>query len=210
MADISKLVNDIRREVNGCPEFAIEAAAIRALREFCQESYFYKKSELISLIEAEEFYDLTSSPDEVIQVDTAEYKGRPLPHIDPRTVPTIISYNNTSTTNFISSYFFEYPNTIAFYPVPVADETNCVAVRCILQPPENTTTVPDAIDRTYRQCVASGAIYYLCSQSNTEWYDPNKSMQKYKEFWYGITKAKAQSSVGNVVGSVSVRPRRFI
>lgn len=206
MADItiSTLYPDVRLIANNCPDATISYAIIRAMRDFCRDSWFYQKTILMNQVDSQSIYPLTlSTGDEIIAVDSVEMDSRPMYPLDSR------DYSQSSG-GISRGFQFEPPNILVIVPTPTTYVADGIKVRAVLSPAENTTVIPESIYRLHNTDISHGALSYILRMQNEAWSNPQLAQQMEILFREGIFEAKGKRIRGFQARNLTIKPRSFL
>lgn len=203
MAALSDLRADVKVYANNCPDVTVDKYLVQAIRDFCQDTWYYQQSLVINQTAGTSIYQIVpGNGDEVIAIEAADQADTALTPLDQHEAGDVVNM-------FGSGFQFEPPNFFVIYPEPTETIANNIQLRLVLQPPEGTTTLPDSIYRNFKQTIVSGALSYILSMNNEAWSNPDLAMVKLKEFTLGKFLAKGQRMRGFIPGPIRIRPRSF-
>jgi len=210
MAALSTLYPLIKRSVEFCPDVFIDKAIIEAARTFCVESYYLERTMTVTMVNGQSHYDLTIDandyPDEeIIAVRNAEVNGNPLR----------LAYTDSEFIRQQAGYPPKYvvffpPATIELIPYPNEIPSDSLYVEVVTQPTLDAVTIPDDMLRKYRQCIADGAIAWLCEMPNQAW--SNAALVSYHKqlFYRKVLDAKSEAMTGHVPRNLMMNQYRFL
>ena len=182
MKAINTLNELVRAEIDSCPDFVIERAALRVVREFCSKTHIWRVTLEIEI--------------EDEQAELSPVNGE---------VVAILSVDNENESE-IDDYEFYPPSTLEIE----AEDGDEYKVLVALTPKLTETTVPKWILERYETIILNGVLGRLFMQSNQEWSNPNISFVYKQMFQKGMAGASIDIVKKFSNKSLRVKPRRFV
>lgn len=206
MGALESLLPLCRRQAQGCPDFLLLDALRQAAREFCRDSWFARRTLEVSLLPGVSHYDLvaTDADEEVIGVDAAEYRGRPLQPADPRQLP--------QRRGRPACFLWLPPATLELLPYPSADATGLeepVLVTAVVQPTAQAQTLGDDLLQRWDQALVHGALAQVCAMEGAAWSSPQRVPRHDLLFYAAKINAKGNALRAHMPRGLRVQPRRF-
>jgi hypothetical protein len=99
-------------------------------------------------------------------------------------------------------------SSVTAYPIPSADDTKPLYLRCALKPTLSATTCGDVLDN-WRDGIAAGALAKLKAMANKPWTDREAVASYRKTFDRAIGDALHATLRGDSAVSLTVEPRTF-
>ena len=214
MAALTTLTPAIAVKVKGCPRPVLQYAYVRAARQLCGESRWFRTS-----LEATLTIDLTQydiSPDSDALLEVVDVFDGQITSIINGVNDRILPLNKSDGADFDPNAtagqpdFFTYvPEAeIAFNRPP--DQAYPVAFTLVCQPKNGVQEIPDALLNKWQRAIEAGALEYLFSLVGQAWANKSESDRYGSAFRAGISNAKADAERGYQSGSVTVRRRGWI
>ncbi|AXQ30449.1 hypothetical protein D0B54_17975 [Solimonas sp. K1W22B-7] len=206
MGALESLLPLCRRQAQGCPDFLLLDALRQAAREFCRDSWFARRTLEVSLLPGVSHYDLTppDADEEVIGVDAAEYRGRPLQPADPRQLP--------QRSGRPACFLWLPPATLELLPYPPADASGLdepLRVSAVVQPTAQAQTLGDDLLQHWDQALAHGALARVCAMEGAAWSSPQLATRHDLLFYAARINAKGSALRAHMPHGLRVQPRRF-
>jgi hypothetical protein len=212
MAIVRELVRDVMQKVRACPRETATNAYVRAARQLCGESRWFRQNLDAVLVPAQNLYDLGSDPWlEIVDV----------PYVSIQTNPGVTPGNKVPLNPMATNAFnpnaqdatpigFAYvpEGQVAFWPTP--DLAYPVSLTLVCQPRDGVSEVPDELITKWRVAFEDGALAYLYNITGEAWANPQLAMKHELAFRSAINNAKANVAMNFQSGSQRAMPRRFI
>lgn len=204
---LDPVLDAIRPEVGGdCPEPTLQWAALRAARQFCQESRALRRTLVLDIKSGLRIYRLEPNwlaltdaaladrdAVEVIGVKAVEVGGVPYDPAGPE------QFREDGGGGLVVIY---EPNVVEIFPSPPADVPSGLKVSAVLRPKREATLLPERLTTMYCEQIARGAIAVLKGMYNESWSDSKGAADKQSEFVDDIGIARARADIQG-------RPRGF-
>lgn len=204
MANLSDLRKEVKLHANNCPDITIDYALIRALRNFCRESRYYRTTINVNQVSGTSSYTIVPvDGSEVIDVEYVELENN-------NKLYPLTEEEASRTDGSVTGFYFYPPNVLSVYPQPTENVTNGIEIRAVLMPPESTTTIPDAVYRNFKETIVSGALSYILSMQNEAWSNEKLASFKTQEFIIGTFNAKGQVMRDFRPGGIKIKTRPFL
>lgn len=204
MPTIQDVVAEIRTHAKSCPDFTLERAVRRALREFCRESWYYQRTLKLDAVANQTAYHLELNTDqEVVGILSCMYKELPLFSARPEDY-RVGMYGEPGL------FQFEPPSYLLVSPVPTQNEVEAFKVRLVLQPKESSDDVPEEIYRQFKLVLEAGALSFIYSMPEELWSNAPMAAEMERQFRIGCFNAKRLRHRGHTSGSMQIRPRGFL
>lgn len=204
MINYSEYYREIRPMVGLCPDFIIDYALNRAVREFCRQSWVYEKTLLMDEVADQKVYDLDiGSEEEVLNVISVARDDVALKSVRATDM-------NQTTDGFPQAFSFEPPESLILYPTPSDNNTGILKARAVLMPSLSSRVVPEMLDRLYRSYIVFGTLSYLQETQDDAWSNPQMAMENRRRFEVGIAEAKGQRARGFSSRGMRIKPRTFL
>lgn len=204
MANLSDLRREVRLHASQCPDTTIDYALIRAMREFCRETWYYQASVYINQVTGTGTYIISPSDgSEVISIEAVDLE------VDSKLYP-VTQTEASKSDGTVIGFQFEPPSYLIILPVPTTTVTNGIEARLVLMPPENTTTIPDSIYRNFKETIVAGALGFILSMQADSWSNPQLAAMKIQEFHIGMWRAKGDRKRDFRPGAIRVSSRPFL
>lgn len=203
MPALETLVPLVRMHVRNCPDPIIEDAILRVAREFCAETRFLRETLVLDIVGEQRIYDLAAELDdcEVIGVHAVQISDE-----EPLT-PLSFEDDQPTTGATAENWSFTPPARLWLNPTPDNDLEDGMAVRVILQPASDATTLPNELLRHNDRAIADGAIAWLCSMEDAAWGSP--SMVALFSPQFASAKARAQLNSDNQFKPRAIRTTAY-
>lgn len=207
MALVDDISRDVRQLFPKAPEDAVRHAIIRAARQFCGQSRWYRVALTATLSPNVQAYSLGSDPLlEVVDV--------PLGRITD-TNGAILSLQPSDPTTFDpnvkpgrpTTYAYLPEGSVAFFPIPNA--AYAVTLTLAVQPKDGVSELPDQLLAKWRVAIEAGAAAFLYELPEA-WRDLNQAEIKRRTLQSAINSARADVARGYQSGSVIANRRPFI
>lgn len=206
MASIDVLLPLVRRHVQKCPDFTIKFALNHVARQFCDDTYYLKRTIELPIVIGTGYYDLTLSAypeEEIIAVKNAEFQKKPLGFVASERVPVETGFPPRSL-------IFYPPATIELVPTPDESTTDTISIETVSKPILDSAVIPDELIRKYDRCLANGAISYLYTMPNEGWTNYPGAVAFDNMYKSDMLNAKSEQMFGMVHRNVLMAPRRFL
>jgi len=189
--NLSNLLKDVLVDCHGAPEPLIIDALITALRDFCNQTRFWRQ-ELppINLVTGQSIYNLNSPADTEIVVIV---QARSDHFLVPSSV-NLLDRNLSGWRDMLAPrptfYFQPTMNSIHVVPKPSGNISNGLNVIAALRPSRNATTIDDEIYREFGNEIIAGAKAYLQIAPNKPWSSPDHATANMTAFSSAIERAR--------------------
>lgn len=214
MADLTDLTPAIAVRVKGCPRPVLQYAYVRAARQLCGESRWFRTSLEATLTVDQPQYDISPDSDALLEVVDV-FDG---------TLTTILNGANDRIVPLVKSDGFDFdPNATSGQPdvftyVPEAeiafnrppDQAYPVQFTLVCQPKNGVQEIPDTLINKWQRAIEAGALEYLFSLVGQPWANRAESEKYGAIFRSGISNAKADAERGYQSGSTTARRRSWI
>lgn len=214
MALVQQLTPAIAVKVKGCPRPVLSYAYVRAARQLCTESRWFRTSLEATLEISTTQYDISPDSDALLEVVDV-FDG---------TITTIINGANDRIIPFLKSDGVDFdPNATAAQPdrftyVPEAeiavnrppDKAYPVTFTLVCQPKNGVQEIPDTLLNKWQTVIEAGALEYLFALVGQPWYNGPQSLAYGAIFRSGKSNAKADAQRGYQSGSVTVNKRAWL
>lgn len=214
MAAVAQLTPAIAVKVKGCPRPVLRYGYVRAARQLCGESRWYRTSLEATLTVAQTQYDISPDSDALLEVIDV-FDGQLTTIVNganDRKVPL----DKTDGTDFDVNATSGQPNRFMYLPeAEIAldkppDQAYQVAFTLVCQPQNGVDEIPDALLNKWQTAIEAGALEYLFSLVGQPWYNKAESEKYGLMFHAGINNAKADAQRGYQSGTVIARRRSWI
>lgn len=212
MAEVVNLVRDVAQKIRPCPRETMLNAYVRAARQFCGESRWYRVNLDAATVAYQQLYSLGSDPFlEIVDAPFASLVTNPGAN-QPNIVPLQNQPSNAFNPNIEPDtpiwYSYIPEAQIAFSPTP--DNAYPVSMTLVLQPRDGVTEIPDQLLTKWRLAFEDGALAYLYGLVGEPFADPRLAMLYEAKFRSAINNGKANVAMGYQSGSQRATPRRFV
>jgi hypothetical protein len=216
MAAFSDFYPLVSFECAGAPHPLIDDAVRRGARAFCEQSHALTLEVTIPTVAATQDYDpiaLTASlvTLEAELLDVNFIRRNSADFLTAQSIEYVTS--QTAASDFPTMYAILGTNVITnvrkkvrLYPTPSSVESLYFDI--VIMPLQTATTLPDILADKYLEGVAAYAKYWLMSQSNKPWSNPNKAEFSYRQFDAKVADARVRKAQGhaNIVRHVRMVP----
>lgn len=211
--NVNDYLGNIAQVARKCPTNTLRRAYMRAMREWCQQTQWYRENIPGQTIADQPAYSLGSDPDLDVMGIFAMQASLTLPSPQGIQYWPIVPSNGTYwDPNYQPNppTFFQYvpEGQFALYPTP--DQVYGLLITLILAPKESSVNVPLAPLTKYSNDIEAGALEYLMGLPGMPWTDKAMSVAKGREFRSGISNGKAEAQRSYNVGAQRAKPRQFI
>jgi hypothetical protein len=214
MAEVIELIRDVAQKIRPCPRETITNAYVRAVRQFCGESRWYRVTLDAVTVADQAAYSLGSDPLlEVIDVPLASIVTNPAAaansynRVPLRTRATEVFDPNVEPSRPI--HFAYLPEgQVVFHPTP--DAAYPVSLTLAVQPRDGVSEIPGELLAKWRLAFEDGALAYLYGLTGEPWADPNLAMMHRSMFRAAISNGKANVAMSFQSGSQRATPRPFV
>lgn len=214
MAVVRDLTRAIGVKVKGCARPVLEYAYVRAARQLCTESRWFRTSLEATLNTTNRQYDISPDSDallEVIDVFDGQITNI-INGVNDRIIPLVKSDGADFDPNAIAGLpdFFTYvPEAeIAFNRTP--NQAYPVAFTLVCQPKNGVQEIPDTLLNKWQTAIEAGALEYLYSLVGQPWANGSLAISYGAAFRSGKSNAKADAERGYQSGAVSVRKKVWV
>lgn len=212
MAEVINLIRDVAQKIRPCPRETMLNAYVRAARQFCGESRWYRVNLDAATTANQQLYSLGSDPwIEIIDVPFVSMVTNPGVN-QANIVPLVNQPSNAFNPNIESDtpiwYSYIPEAQIAFSPIP--DNAYPVSMTLVCQPRDGVTEIPDELLVKWRLAFEDGALAYLYGLVGEPFADPRLAMLYESKFRSAINNGKANVAMGFQSGSQRATPRRFV
>lgn len=212
MALVINLIRDVAQLIRPCPRETMLNAYVRAARQFCGETRWYRVNLDAATVANQQLYSLGSDPFlEVVDVPYVSMVTNPGVN-QPNIVPLVNQPSNAFNPNVESDtpiWFSYIPEAqIAFSPIP--DSVYPVSMTLVVQPRDGVTEIPDEILPKWRLAFEAGALAYLFGLAGEPFANPNEAAKYAAIFRSYVNSGKASVAMGFQSGSQRATPRRFV
>ena len=189
--NLSNLLNDVLVDCPEAPEPLIIDALITTLRDFCNQTRFWRQ-ELppINLVTGQSIYPLNPpTGTEIVSVVQAQSDH----FLVPSSV-NLLDRNLSGWRDLLAPrpnfYFQPTMNSIHVVPKPNGNIPNGLNVIVALRPSRDTTTMNDEIYREFGNEIIAGAKAYLQAAPNKPWSSPDHATANMTAFTSAIQRAR--------------------
>ena len=197
MATIDDYLAYVSPEVEGCPRGVMIRELTGAAIQFCRKSHYIRKTLNITLVDGQRNYGLDLGADwETIEAVLVEYGAR---EVCIKGGAYLNYYHPGWRTEAGSEPFFCYlesAGTINVFPLPDAQVTGSIDVKCAVKPARSSTEWINDLYEDYVECIAHGAKGKLLAIKSGDWYDPRQASYCLSEFRKGYMDAKRRVFTG--------------
>lgn len=213
MIPVIDLTRDVQQRIMQAPRATIANAYVRAARQFCGETRWYRMNLAGMLTEGQSLYSLGADPFlEVIAVPLVSMQVNPTGTQSQNWIPLWAMPSQGFSPNLQpnSPMWFSYvpEGQVAFWPIPNA--AYAVNMTLALQPRDAVDALPEELLPKWRLAFEAGALEYLYSLTGERWANAKLSEQNRAIFRSYINNARADVALGNQMGSQRAMPRRFV
>jgi hypothetical protein len=212
MALVRELIRDVAQKIRPCPRETILNAYVRAARQFCGETRWYRVNLDAATVANQQLYSLGSDPFiEIVDVPFVSMVTNPGVS-QANIVPLVNQPSNAFNPNIKSDtpiwYSYIPEAQIAFSPIP--DSAYPVSMTLVCQPRDGVTEIPNEILPKWRLAFEVGALAYLYGLTGEPFADPREAAKYEAAFRSYINSGKASVAMGFQSGSQRATPRRFV
>jgi hypothetical protein len=212
MALVRELIRDVAQKIRPCPRETILNAYVRAARQFCGETRWYRVNLDAATVANQQLYSLGSDPFiEIVDVPFVSMVTNPGVS-QANIVPLVNQPSNAFNPNIESDtpiwYSYIPEAQIAFSPIP--DSAYPVSMTLVCQPRDGVTEIPNEILPKWRLAFEAGALAYLYGLTGEPFADPREAAKYEAVFRSYINSGKASVAMGFQSGSQRATPRRFV
>lgn len=213
MTPVTDLLTFVQQRIRQCPRNVASQAYVRAARDWCQQTRWYRINLDAQTVQGQQLYSLGSDPFlEVIAVPLASITIQAQATNQSNTVPLWPLNTQSFSPNWGEQQpiWFAYvpEGQVAFSPTPNA--TYPVSLTLVCQPRDGVDALPDELLVKWKSAFEAGALEYLYSLDGEAWANPNLSLKYGAIFRASINNGKAAIALGNQTGSQRATPRSFI
>jgi hypothetical protein len=205
-----QIVN-IAQIIRRCPTITLTRALGRAYRDWACQTQYLRVAIPGATAADTQVYDLGSDPYleivAIFAVQVSILNGTTTQYWSASAVDSSL-WNPNIQPQQPRSYCYVPQAQIALYPTP--DQVYDLLVTAIVQPKENSASLPDTGLVKYRSGIEAGALAYLHSVPGQPWSDAQMAEMRRREFQSSINNAKAEVQRAFNTGSVRARPRGFL
>lgn len=192
MATTSDFYTEIRRNCRGVTNPSMDAAILRAAREFCRETWFIRRTQVISTSAKLAQYDIVSPVNE----ETIALKHAQLTDADGKTAPLRFGYQTYANPNLTDGrpsqlYFVPY-TSLTLAPPP--DGVYQLTIELITQPRHSGVYIPDELLTGWDQALGNGALAWLMLQAQNPWANAALAQQNKVMFDQAIVAGRRQAA----------------
>lgn len=214
MAEVRQLTPAIGVRVKGCPRPVIDYAYVRAARQLCTESRWFRTS-LEAMLEIDVTqYDI--SPDSAALIEVIDVFDGTIQNIINGVNDRIVPLSKTDGTEFDPNAIAGRPDRFTYVPeAEIAfnrppDQAYPVTFTLVCQPQNGVQEIPDQLLNKWQTIIEAGALEYLFSLVGQSWANGGESTKYGAIFRSGKSNAKADAERGYQSGSVSVRKKAWV
>lgn len=213
MAEVSNLIRDVAQKIRPCPRETLFNAYVRAARQFCGETRWYRVNLDAALVADQSLYSLGSDPLlEVVDVPLMSIVtnpgATPLPNIVPMVQLPTNSFNPNIEPDTPIWFAYIPEGQVAVNPTP--DMAYPVSMTLVCQPRDGVEQIPDELLTKWRLAFEDGALGYLYGLTGEPWADPRLAAISEARFRSAINNGKANVAMNFQSGSQRATPRRFV
>lgn len=210
MAAVMDVIKDVAQIVRRAPNGTLIEAYVRAARELCGRSRWYRSTLNGPTVAGQQLYSLGSDPLlEVVgvrAVSGAWLTGAARPWMLQFADPTLWNPNVDQAMPQMYAYIPEAQ--LAVWPVP--DDAYQLTMTLQLQPKTGVTEIPDALLTKWDRVIQAGALAYLLRIPGQPWTDPVQAEAQRRTFEAGVGNAKADEQRAYNFGTTFIRRRPFV
>ena len=194
--------------VTACPTSLVEQALVDSAIYFCEKSTILRFTpDPEFTVDNQATYDLDlpqgSDFSRVISLKIDDVEISPLPR---EKLPTVASSKAKPTRYFITQDAGELQ--LNLYSTP--DDAYSITMSLVVRPKRDATSFADELYIYWMDGIVHGALSRIMSLTGQAFSDPMAAMYHEKQASMECHKARVESNMGRVVGSLDVKPRPFV
>jgi hypothetical protein len=200
MANVSSFRDEIRQDLPGCPDVAIDRGVLRACSRFCDKTLMWQyELTAIDIVDGTYEYTLTPPANSLIvslvwvKDDSSKVKPKSESWLDQMLGK---GWRTAESSTATYCYMNANKDTLRLYAIPTEDKTGGLEVKVSLKPDHTATTVEDFLYNDYYDAISYGARAYLFSMKEMPWVDLENQAYYDDMFKNEIGKAKANLITG--------------
>jgi hypothetical protein len=213
--DVFNQLENIAQIVRRCPTNTLRRAYVRALREWCGQTYWLREN-IPGQTEAnvqqyalgdDTYLEIAAIVD--MQGQAFQQSGsNPAPQFWPIGPSDSSQWDPNIATGVPSTYQYLPQAQFALFPIP--NDIYGLTVTVALQPKEGAQQIPQPPLIKWSNEIEAGALAYLLSIPGQPWSNPAEAARNDRVFRSAIANGKAEVQKAFNVGTQRARPRPFV
>ena len=214
MADLTKIIPDVRTHLSGSAEVMVLQYLRRAAKQFCQDSLIWEVlmgSKEVGEDPLQEVTYTVQLPEPAANPDATP----PVPDPD-FTIPANSYINSIATIQLddeevdISRYGYDIvTNTLSIRPRTI-NNRQTLKIYAILEPTKGTNIVPDFLLERWGEGIADYAIWEMMSMSGREWSDRAMSVNYKAKYESRVSEAKVSKARKGTTKAIRLESIEFV
>ena len=203
---VDLFVPEIAPSVLGCPEPLIKEAIVASVRDFCEQSQFWReRPSAVTVTDASFPYSIPAPAhgefNRVLSLHCGTAKLVPTSYDDLDAVPEWDTH-----TGDPAAFLITHDDRLVLYPRLAGEKDMRMTV--VYTAARGATVVEEVLYKRWRDAIVSGALAKLMAMPDKGWSKPDMVGLHGSRFANGVQEARVEADTSNrAKGSMSVSPR---